>query len=65
MFVLFFNNMNIQEKNKAIAQSRRETYNKRKSQVCKCFKFKIDKSNLSKEQLTQIKMQFVEAKMDL
>ena len=50
------------EKNKIIAQSRRETINKRKSQVCKCFKFKIDKSNLSKEQLTQIKMQFVEAK---
>ena len=49
-------------KNKAISQSIRETRNKRKSQVCKCFKFKIDKSNLSKEQLTQIKMQFVEAK---
>ena len=54
--------MNKSIKNKAIAQSMRETYNKRKSQVCKCFKFKIDKSNLSKEQLTQIKMQFVEAK---
>ena len=49
-------------KNKPIAQSIRETRNKRKSQVCKCFKFKIDKSSLSKEQLTQIKMQFVEAK---
>lgn len=50
------------EKNKAIANTMRETYNKHKSQTCKCFKFKIDKSNLSKDQLTQIKMQFVEAK---
>ena len=33
----------------------KETSNKRNSQYCKCFKFKIDKSNLSK-------MQFVEAK---
>ena len=49
-------------KNKAISQSIREPRNKRKSQVCKCFKFKIDKSNLSKEQLTQIKMQLFEAK---
>lgn len=40
----------------------KETYNKRKSQDCKCFKFKIDKSNLSKTQANQLKMQFVEAK---
>ena len=50
------------EKNKQIAQTMKETYAKRKSQVCKCFKFKIDKSNLSKEQANQLKMQFVEAK---
>ena len=50
------------EKNKQIAQTMKETYNKRKSQVCKCFKFKIDKSNLSKTQANQLKMQFVEAK---
>ena len=50
------------EKNKHIAQTMRETYDKRKSQICKCFKFKVDKSNLSKQQNEQIKMQFVEAK---
>ena len=50
------------EKNKQIAQTMKETYAKRKSQICKCFKFKIDKSNLSKEQANQLKMQFVEAK---
>ena len=50
------------EKNKNIAQTMKETYAKRKFQVCKCFKFKIDKSNLSKEQANQLKMQFVEAK---
>ena len=50
------------EKNKNIANTMKETYAKRKSQICKCFKFKIDKSNLSKDQANQIKMQFVEAK---
>lgn len=50
------------EKNKNIANTMKETYAKRKSQICKCFKFKIDKSNLSKEQANCIKMQFVEAK---
>ena len=50
------------EKNKNIAQTMKETYAKRQSQICKCFKFKIDKSNLSKEQANQLKMQFVEAK---
>ena len=54
--------MDILEKNKQIAQTMKETYAKRKSQVCKCLKFKIDKSNLSKEQANQLKMQFVEAK---
>ena len=49
-------------KNNTIAQTMRETYAKRKSQNCKCFKFKVDKSSLSKEQLNHIKMQFVEAK---
>ena len=50
------------EKNKQIAQTMKETRNKRKSQDCKCFKFKIDKSNLSKSQANQLKMQFVDAK---
>ena len=50
------------EKNKNIAQSMRETYTKRKSQICKRFKFKIDKSNLSKQQANHLKMMFVEAK---
>ena len=50
------------EKNKQIAQTIKETYTKRKFQNCKCFKFKIDKSNLSKTQANQLKMQFVEAK---
>ena len=50
------------EKNKNIAQTMRETYAKRKSQICKCFKFKIDKSNLSKQQANHLKMMFVEAK---
>ena len=50
------------EKNKNIAQTMRETYAKRKSQICKYFKFKMDKSNLSKQQANQLKMIFVEAK---
>ena len=50
------------EKNKNIAQTMKETYAKRKSQICKCFKFKVDKSSLSKQQYNQLKMQFVEAK---
>ena len=54
--------MNRLEKNKAISSTMRETYDKRKSQICKCFRFKIDMSNLSKQQKEQIKMQFVEAK---
>ena len=54
--------MNRLEKNKNIANTMKETYAKRKSQVCKCFKFKIDKSNLSKQQANQLKMMFVEAK---
>ena len=54
--------MNRLNKNKNIAATMRETYAKRKTQLCKCFKFKVDKSNLSKQQAEQIKMQFVEAK---
>ena len=50
------------DKNKQIAQTMKDTYAKRKYQTCKCFKFKIDKSNLSKQQAEQLKMQFVEAK---
>ena len=54
--------MNKIDKNKKIANTMKETYAKRKSQICKCFKFKIDKSNLSKDQANRLKMLFVEAK---
>lgn len=54
--------MNKIDKNKKIANTMKETYVKRKSQICKCFKFKIDKSNLSKDQANRLKMLFVEAK---
>lgn len=50
------------DKNKHIADACRETRQKRKSQIYKCFKFKISKSSLSKEQANQLKMQFVEVK---
>ena len=49
-------------KNAHIKETLRNTFLKRQSQVCKTFKFKIMKSQLSKEQATQLKMYFVEAK---
>ena len=54
--------MNLKDKNKQIAETMRLTYAKRKTQLCKSFKFKVDKSSLSSKQLEQLKMQFVEAK---
>ena len=62
LYLFLIINMNRLEKNKNIANTIKKTHNKRKSQDCKCFKFKIDKSNLSKTQANQLKMQFVEAK---
>ena len=49
-------------KNKQISDTIRTTYEKRKNQICKTFKFKVDLSSLSNKQKEQLKMQFVEAK---
>ena len=49
-------------KNRIISEKRKETALKRKSQICKTFKFKVDKSSLSKSQKEALKMFFVEAK---
>lgn len=54
--------MNQIEKNKLISEAIKATTLKRKSQSCKTFKFKIDRSSLSKEQLNSIKMFFIETK---
>ena len=54
--------MNFKDKNKHIAQSMRETFEKRKSQICKVFEFKVDKSSLNLKQKEYVKMFFVEAK---
>jgi len=51
-----------EEKNKILRESISATRSKRALQTCKSFKFKIDKSSLSKEQKESIKMFFVEAK---
>lgn len=50
------------EKNKRIAESYRQTKLKRKSQLCKVFDLKIDKSRLNAAQSEYLKMMFVEAK---
>jgi len=50
------------EKNKLIGDKRRLTAVKRKSQICKTFKFKVLRSSLTSLQKEQLKMQFVEAK---
>jgi len=49
-------------KNEKIKQTRQQTREKRKSQDCKVFEVKLDKSHLSKEKLHHLKMLFVEAK---
>ena len=54
--------MTRQEKNKQISESMRLTKMKRSSQICKSFKFKIDKSHLNNSQKEDIKMLLVEAK---
>ena len=51
-----------EEKNKILKESISVTRSKRALQTCKTFKFKIDRSSLSKEQKESIKMFFVEAK---
>ena len=50
------------EKNKLIGDQRRLTSVKRKSQVCKSFKFKVLRSSLTSSQKEYLKMYFVEAK---
>lgn len=52
----------MQEKNDKIRNSMKATFEKRKSQVCRVFKCKIDESRLSKRQKEELKMLFVEAK---
>jgi len=49
-------------KNEKIKQSKLQTREKRKSQDCKVFEVKIDKSHLSKEKLHHLQMLFIEAK---
>jgi putative transposase len=51
-----------QDKNSKIAKSLAETRQRRKSQTCHVYTMKIDMDQLSPDQLTAIKMQFVEAK---
>ena len=49
-------------KNKIISEKRKATALKHRSQICKTFKFKVDKSSLSCSQKETLKMFFVEAK---
>jgi len=49
-------------KNESIRQAMRNTHNKRKSQVCKTYKVKIDSSALSTTQKEQLVRMFLEAK---
>ena len=50
------------EKNIKISQSIKQTKQKRKHQICKTYRLKIDMSSLSKIKLEHLKMMFVEAK---
>ena len=50
------------EKNERIKRTRRETLARRTNQTCTVYKIKIDTSRLSKKQLEELKMLFVEAK---
>ena len=54
--------MDLQARNNLIRENGKQTRLKRKSQICKTFKFKVDKSNLTSQQREAIKMMFVEAK---
>jgi len=49
-------------KNEKIKQAIQKTREKRKSQDCKVFEVKFDKSHLSREKLRHLKMLFIEAK---
>ena len=50
------------DKNNKISTSIAKTRQKRKGQVCRVYKVKIDESRLSAKQKEQLKMIFVEAK---
>lgn len=52
----------MKDKNQIISEAISATRSKRKSQTCKTFRFKIDRSSLRKEQLETLKMFFLEAK---
>lgn len=49
-------------KNEQIKKTLSETREKRKSQICRVYEVKVDQSRLSKKQIEQLKMLFVEAK---
>ena len=49
-------------KNKQIAQTMKETFEKRSQQVCRVYTVKVQENKLSKTQQEQLKMMFVEAK---
>ena len=48
------------DKNKIISEAISATRKKRKSQVCKTFRFKVDKSSLNSAQKEALNMFFVE-----
>ena len=52
----------ILERNKLMGENGRHTREKRKTQICKTFRFKIDWNRLNKQQKECLKMMFVEAK---
>ena len=52
----------ILERNKLIGENGRHTREKRKAQICKTFRFKVDWNRLNKRQKECLKMMFVEAK---
>ena len=49
-------------KNNQIKLSGKLTRERHRSMICKTFKFKIDKRNISQATLNKLKMQFVECK---
>ena len=51
-----------EEKNKLISASIKKTRDRRKNQVCKVYRVKVDYSSLSKKQKEQFKLLFLEAK---
>ena len=52
----------ILERNKLIGENSKQTRAKRKTQICKTFRIKIDWDRLNKRQKECLKMMFVEVK---